>query len=395
MNIKISVIVPIYNVEEYLPQCIDCIVSQTYKNFELILVDDGSTDSCSKICNRYLEKDSRIQYVYKTNGGQISARKAGADIAAGDYILFVDGDDWIDVDEIEKLVEILIQNDYPDMIAFGLAEEYAENTIFRKNGTDVGMYAGERLSGLKHKILMTDNFFEWKIHPSLCNKLIKSSLLKQNIYNIPNIITYGEDTICSFVCVLKATSIYVCDYAPYHYRQRMGSAVSEPRELPREMFKEIYNMFNMAFCGMEDNLWDLKLYMFFILMLKGYSHLLSDELSLFPFADIEKNSRIVIYCAGGFGKVLHEYACNSEQYTVVGWTDSKAEQYQAQGLEVQSANEILKREFDYVMIAILDERKAKQIAGSLYEKGVPMHKIKYVEKEVLEKMKLPEWLTDY
>ena len=162
MNIKISVIVPIYNVEEYLPQCIDCIVSQTYKNFELILVDDGSTDSCSKICNRYLEKDSRIQYVYKTNGGQISARKAGADIAAGDYILFVDGDDWIDVDEIEKLVEILIQNDYPDMIAFGLVEEYADNTIFRKNGTDVGRYAGERLSGLKQKILMTDIFLNGK-----------------------------------------------------------------------------------------------------------------------------------------------------------------------------------------------------------------------------------------
>lgn len=162
MDVKVSVIIPIYNVEEYLPQCIDCIISQTYKDIELILVDDGSTDSCGEICNRYLERDSRIRYVYKTNGGQISARKAGTDVATGEYILFVDSDDWIDVDEIERLVEILRQNNYPDMLAFGLIEEYERDSIYRKNGADAGIYLEKKLWELKHKILMTDIFLNGK-----------------------------------------------------------------------------------------------------------------------------------------------------------------------------------------------------------------------------------------
>lgn len=394
MDVKISVIIPIYNVEEFLPQCVDCIVSQTYTNFELILVDDGSTDSCSEICNRYLKMDSRIRYAYKTNGGQISARKAGVDIATGDYILFVDGDDWIDVDEIERLVEILIQNNYPDVIAFGLIEEYEVDSIFRKNGADPGVYLGEKLSKLKNKILMTDNFFEWKILPHLCNKLIKNNLLRQNIYSTSDIITCGEDLVCSILCLLQASSIYVCNYAPYHYRQRPGSVVQEQRELPREMFKEMYKILNMAFSNMEDNLWDLKLYMFFILMLKSYSRLISHDMPLFPFHDVEKDSRIVIYCAGGFGKVLHRYVSDLKKYTIVGWTDTMAEQYQAQGFNVQAVGEVLRLEFDYIIIAILKENTAEQIARSLCEKGVPIQKIKYIKKEMLEKMELPEWLIE-
>lgn len=392
MDVKISVIIPIYNVEEFLPQCIDCIVSQTYTNFELILVDDGSTDSCGEICNRYLKIDSRIRYVYKTNGGQISARKAGVDIATGDYILFVDSDDWIDVDEIEKLVEMLIQNDYPDVIAFGLIEEYETDSMFRKNGADPGLYWEGKLSELKNKIMMTDIFFEWKILPHLCNKLIKNNLLGQNIYSTSDIITYGEDAVCSILCLLQASSIYVCDYAPYHYRQRPGSAVQEQRELSREMFKETYRILNRAFGNLEGNLRDLKFYMFFIIMLKGYSHLVSDDMPLFPFHDIEKNSRIVIYCAGGFGKVLHRHVSALKKYTAVGWTDTMAEQYQTQGFNVQAVEEILDVEFDYIIIAILKESTAEQIARSLYERGVPMQKIKYIKKEMLEKMELPEWL---
>lgn len=393
MEVKISVIIPIYNVEEYLPQCVDSIIKQTYKNFELILVDDGSTDSCSEICNRYLKKDSRIQYVRKTNGGQISARKAGVEIATGEYILFVDGDDWIDVDEIERLVEILIQNNYPDMVAFGLIEEYETDSIYRKNSADPGLYLEEKLSKLKQKILMTDIFFEWKILPHLCDKLIKSSLLRQNIYNTSDAISYGEDAVCSFLCLLKASSIYVCDDTPYHYRQRPGSAVREQCELPREMFKEIYSILSMAFSGMENNLRDLKFYIFFILMLKGYSCLVSGDMPLFPFADIDKGSRIVIYCAGGFGKVLYRYACNSFKFTLAGWTDTMAEQYRTQGFDVQAVEEILEVEFDCIIIAILKENTAEQIAKSLCEKGVPMQKIKYIKKEMLEKMELPAWLT--
>lgn len=102
---KISIIVPVYQVEPYIRRCIDSILSQTFKDFELILVDDGSPDKCGEICDEYALKDSRIKVIHKKNGGLSSARNAGLDIAQGDYIGFVDSDDWIDEDMYEVLYE--------------------------------------------------------------------------------------------------------------------------------------------------------------------------------------------------------------------------------------------------------------------------------------------------
>lgn len=106
MKFKISIIVPIYKVEKYLNRCIDSILNQSYKNIEVILVDDGSPDNCGKICDEYLLKDNRIRVIHKENGGLSSARNSGLDIATGDYIGFVDSDDWIE----PKMYETLIEN---------------------------------------------------------------------------------------------------------------------------------------------------------------------------------------------------------------------------------------------------------------------------------------------
>ena len=100
MSPKISIIVPVYKVELYLEKCINSILNQTFKDFELILVDDGSPDRCGEICDEYAKKDNRIVVVHKENGGQASARNVGLDIARGDYIGFVDSDDWIERDMV-------------------------------------------------------------------------------------------------------------------------------------------------------------------------------------------------------------------------------------------------------------------------------------------------------
>lgn len=109
MNFKISIIVPVYKVEKYLNKCIDSILNQSYKNIEVILVDDGSPDNCGKICDEYLLKDNRIRVIHKENGGLSSARNAGLDIATGDYIGFVDSDDWIEPKMYETLIENVIK----------------------------------------------------------------------------------------------------------------------------------------------------------------------------------------------------------------------------------------------------------------------------------------------
>ena len=105
-NPKISVIVPVYKVEKYLDKCVESIVNQTYKNLEIILVDDGSPDNCPAMCDEWAEKDERIRVIHKENGGLADARNAGMDIATGDYIGFVDSDDWIE----PNMYEVLLKN---------------------------------------------------------------------------------------------------------------------------------------------------------------------------------------------------------------------------------------------------------------------------------------------
>lgn len=109
-NPVISVIVPVYNVEKYIEKCVDSIIIQTYKNLEIILVDDGSPDKCPEICDNYAKKDSRIKVIHKVNGGLSDARNAGLDIASGKYVTFIDSDDYISFDYIEKLYCALVDN---------------------------------------------------------------------------------------------------------------------------------------------------------------------------------------------------------------------------------------------------------------------------------------------
>lgn len=111
---KISVIIPVYKVEEYLEQCVDSISDQTYKNLEIILVDDGSPDNCGKMCDEYAQKDNRIKVIHKENGGLSDARNAGLEVADGEYIFFVDSDDYIDKEMIERLYQLL-KKDNSDM----------------------------------------------------------------------------------------------------------------------------------------------------------------------------------------------------------------------------------------------------------------------------------------
>ena len=107
MNELVSIIVPVYNVEKYIKKCVDSLITQTYSNLEIILVNDGSPDNSGKICDEYAQSDSRIKVIHKANGGLSDARNTGIDIAEGQYIFFLDSDDWIDCQCIEKLHNLI------------------------------------------------------------------------------------------------------------------------------------------------------------------------------------------------------------------------------------------------------------------------------------------------
>lgn len=152
---KVSVIIPIYNVEQYLPKCLDSIVGQTYKNLEIICVDDGSPDNSAEILHAYSEKDDRIIVVHKENGGLSSARNEGIKIATGDYTVFVDSDDWIDTETIEAAVNAT-ENDGVDMVMWGYTREFKSKSYEKRifdgdrifNEEETHHYIHRRIVGL-------------------------------------------------------------------------------------------------------------------------------------------------------------------------------------------------------------------------------------------------------
>ena len=125
---KISIIVPVYKVEPYLRKCLDSIVGQTYQKLEIILVDDGSPDSCGAICDAYAARDERIRVIHKENGGVASARNAGLDAATGDYIGWVDSDDWIEADMFECLLKGAEDYD-ADIVVCGREDSYPDHNL--------------------------------------------------------------------------------------------------------------------------------------------------------------------------------------------------------------------------------------------------------------------------
>ena len=140
----ISIIVPIYNIAEYLPQCIESLLHQSFSDLEIILVDDGSTDGSFAICEHYRSQDRRIVVIHKKNGGLVSARKVGIKVARGQYIAYVDGDDWIEPDMYEQMYQKLIQENV-DVVMCGRYEDTGRTRKAVFHGIDEGRYEKKAL----------------------------------------------------------------------------------------------------------------------------------------------------------------------------------------------------------------------------------------------------------
>ena len=210
----VSVIIPVYNVEKFLNRCVDSVLSQTYKNIEIILVDDGALDSSPQICDEYTKKDSRVTVIHKKNGGLASARNAGLKVAKGDYILFVDSDDWIKDDTLEELLNIAVKNKvdfvrfipvsagYPDRpdgtpINFG-TEDFMEEGVYNKEKMIRDIYP--RLF-VTPQLTMGPIVAAWR---SLYNRKF---LVDNNLY-FDEEVKYSEDAIFSAKVVYNSNKFY-------------------------------------------------------------------------------------------------------------------------------------------------------------------------------------------
>ena len=217
MEELISVIVPIYNVEKYLNKCIESIINQSYSNLEIILVDDGSEDSSGIMCDSYILKDKRIKVIHKENGGLSDARNVGLDKAKGEYIVFIDSDDWID----EKMIEILyniIKKNNSDISICDYFLAYNEEIQTQKEDIEIINLSNiEALKTIYDKDLGVCMIVAW-------NKLYKRNLFKDDI-RYP----YGkihEDEFTTYKLLYKAEKISYTNQKMYYYRQRENSITS-------------------------------------------------------------------------------------------------------------------------------------------------------------------------
>ena len=210
----VSVIVPIYNVEKYLEKCIESIVNQTYKNLEIILVDDGSPDNCPAICDEWAQKDSRIKVIHKKNGGLSSARNAGLEVSNGEYISFVDSDDWLDENTFEELLEN--NDEQADFISFGLLEEFDTETHQKLRADTVLYNQNEIFSNI-----LNDN----GIAGYACNKLFKRSIIGDDRFD--ETLMSCEDIDFCVRIAMKCRYVLHTDSKFYHYRQRKDSMTGD------------------------------------------------------------------------------------------------------------------------------------------------------------------------
>ena len=210
---KISIIVPVYKVEQYLPKCINSILKQTYQDIELILVDDGSPDNCGNLCDDYAKKDSRVCVIHKENGGLSSARNAGLEIVSGAYIMFVDSDDYIALDMVETLYQRMLQDD-SDMVVCGKQRVDEQGRLLSggegghaQNGT----YTAEEF----YPLLFSCSVEAW-------GKLYKRTAFDDIRFPVGKL---HEDVFVTYKTVEKCTKISVLEEKLYYYLQRDNSII--------------------------------------------------------------------------------------------------------------------------------------------------------------------------
>lgn len=211
---KISIIVPIYNVEKYINKCVDSILGQTFKDFELILVDDGSPDRCGKICDEYAQKDARVKVVHKENGGLSDARNRGIEEAKGEYIGFVDSDDYIDKDMYEILYDSLIENN-ADISVCGVYDCYSDRIA--QNNIDGKMHVFSNQEALKEVL------YGKKLTAFAVNKLYKREVFDNMRFPVGKIY---EDSFLIPTIFANSEKIVLVSVPKYYYLHREGSITS-------------------------------------------------------------------------------------------------------------------------------------------------------------------------
>ena len=236
----VSIVVPVYNVEKYLQRCLDSIKNQSFSNFECILINDGSTDKSGKICDDYCKKDSRFKVIHKQNAGVSAARNDGIEASSGDWICFVDSDDWISINHIENFLE----HTDKDLIFCSDTEFFDDGYSITYNLTDMN---DSKLTDSINTLIFRDpqrDFFGYT-----WNKLFKTQIIKENNLRFRNDLYFKEDELFTFEYCFHANSIGSVNYPTYNYFINKNGLTFKHKDFQQyklyvECLLELYNKNN-------------------------------------------------------------------------------------------------------------------------------------------------------
>ena len=375
----ISIIVPAYNVENFLPSCIESIITQTYSNFELIIVNDGSTDSSGDICNSFAKNDARIKVIHQENRGLVKARQSGLQLASGKYILYIDGDDYVEYNFCELLIKETYNFDAYIVIG-GYIRNYRGRMITVKNILPAGRYENDEIEKIWDKMIFTGDFFSHGVSTYSWGKLFKRDILIPIQMAIPSNITIGEDAACVYPFISKSSKLVITSASNYHYVQHQSSMLKSFSNVKSEIEK-----LSILFSFMLDFFKDHKFFEKFNLQLKPYflSQLMIRTGGLLKSNNgenlligniINLNEKIAIYNSGTFGQKIFR-RLNEEKFENVIWIDEDADLCNQDQLPVHDPKILNSLEFDKIFIASLNPFYINKVQNELLLLGYTNDKI--------------------
>jgi glycosyltransferase involved in cell wall biosynthesis len=377
-NLLVSIIVPIYNSEAFLDKLIQSTINQTYKNIEIILVNDGSIDASGKICDDYVAVDSRIKVIHKSNGGLVSSRKTGLKASIGEYILYIDGDDWIELDLVEHYINQVIKFNADVVISPHIVNLEGREDILM-NFLPPGVYDKDKLKSIVYpKMLYTGKFSQFGIFSYSWGKLYRREVLLENQLKVSENISIGEDTLCLYPTLLDANVLVVLEQPYYHYRQRADSLIKTLRTIEISKMEKVYNDLKNIFYDkgvLDIMLPQLQHYILSLLTVNTGGPSPDDLEKLYPFDNIKPGENLIIYGGGTFGQHLYKKITKHKTHSISAWIDEKHKHYSKLNLPVEGFDKIKSLKYDTVIIALIDEDNSNQAFLKLVEHGVDAEKI--------------------
>lgn len=369
---KLSVIVPVYNAKDYLDACVESILSQSFQEIEVLLIDDGSTDGSGDICDWYARKDRRIKVFHKKNSGLLLSRKFGVEKASGIYVTFVDADDFISCDSYGHALKDMQKG--IEIISFDIIRYFGGNCVHvSRDKYKAGIYDTEEIRrNIYQDMIWDEKKDSFGMDPSLCSKIIKRELLKKQYSAIGDMnFHYGEDVAVIYPLILQVNSLSIHHEAYYYHRQRETANIA-PCLTDDMFFDKLYDVYQYLRQAFGDsNLFKKQIDLFYMksVQLKGrqYGKIDLPDNKIFPFDKVSKGERIVLYGAGNIGKLYRKQLALVDYCEVVLWVDKNYKQY---GNGTEDPLKIRQTVYDKVVIAVEREKIREEMKKQLIEMGV-------------------------